>query len=442
MKLAYDFYDHRRNEPFPNLTPAIVRDYYSNNPVSEIFQYDPPSPFKLKTTLGQFWQYLPKKFDVVTLSESFNENDFFLYTFGLYGYHRDLLISYGNKESAKGEKYNVSFVRNVSEKAVELCKQGKLKFIVNYAHEPFNDFEFLELFQRDLDLLGLSLKNDFVFFIGSSNFFDRYPAADGYNFICENTPMTDCANVLEEMKLRPIPSVGFKSALIHEHELDNPRTKHFITMNKSHKSHRITLGCLFESRNMWDKVYASFLHTGNDNPVKTGDEVLDVELHEARERLFSKMPIVLDSHGYDPNDIPTTRSFKKPLYLNSYIYIVTETIFNDDVFISEKICNPIIVLQPFIVMAGPHYLKYLRKLGYQTFHGFIDESYDDEIDNGRRMHKICKEIERISNLPLNDLHEWYQSIKPIVLHNRNLLSSKYAHRPLYVNTLETLYNAI
>ena len=100
------------------------------------------------------------------------------------------------------------------------------------------------------------------------------------------------------------------------------------------------------------------------------------------------------------------------------------------------------MLQQFIVLAGPHYLKYLRKLGYQTFHGFIDESYDDEIDNGKRMWKICKEIERISNLPLNQLHDWYQSIKPIVLHNRNLLTSKYAYRPLYVNTLESLYDAI
>jgi hypothetical protein len=440
IKLAFDYYDERRKEPFPNLTPKAVREYYNSNPVEEILRYDPPTPFPLKTTLGQFWQYLPQKYETVILNKhpvNINRDDFFLYTFGLYGDHNNLLASSGYKTSSSGVQYNVGFLNNVSPTAINLCRNGQLKFVVNYAHEPFSDYNFLKRFQKDLDIYQLSLEKDFLFFVGSSNFFDRHPETKGkYNIICENTPMTDCANVLEEMKIRAIPSIGFKSELIHEHELDTLREKHFITMNKTQKPHRLSIGCLFESKNMWDKVYASFLQTGNLSPTLTGDDILDNELKIAKEKLFEKMPIVLDSHGFAPEEIPTTRSFKKELYLNSYIYIVTETVFNDDVFISEKICNPIIVLQPFIVVAGPGYLKYLRDLGFKTFNGFIDESYDDIVNNHERMRAILKEIERISNMPIEDLHNWYQSIKPIVIHNRNLLSEKYARRELYIDNLE------
>ena len=44
-----------------------------------------------------------------------------------------------------------------------------------------------------------------------------------------------------------------------------------------------------------------------------------------------------------------TRAFKKEIYTDSYIQIVTETNFSNDIFPTEKIINPMIVLQPFIL---------------------------------------------------------------------------------------------
>ena len=46
---------------------------------------------------------------------------------------------------------------------------------------------------------------------------------------------------------------------------------------------------------------------------------------------------------------------------------------------------------PFIVVASPKYLDYLKKLGFKTFNKWWDESYDNIIDENKRKQKI-KEI--------------------------------------------------
>jgi hypothetical protein len=45
-------------------------------------------------------------------------------------------------------------------------------------------------------------------------------------------------------------------------------------------------------------------------------------------------------------------------------------------FFTEKIIKPILSRRIFIVFSGQHYLRNLRCLGFKTFDGIIDESYD------------------------------------------------------------------
>jgi hypothetical protein len=95
------------------------------------------------------------------------------------------------------------------------------------------------------------------------------------------------------------------------------------------------------------------------------------------------------------------------------------------------------VLQPFIVFGACGYLKYLRSLGFETFDGFIDESYDDIENNEERYLKLCNEVERISNLPLEELHSWYISIKEKLIHNRKHLIS-FADKVMFKNNLQKI----
>lgn len=108
------------------------------------------------------------------------------------------------------------------------------------------------------------------------------------------------------------------------------------------------------------------------------------------------------------------------LYKHSWLSLVVESSFyayESNVFISEKTFKPIAAMQPFIIVGSQNALKYLRKLGYKTFHPYIDESYDDEPDH-TRFKAIMESLKKIK--AIEDKAAWYESIREIVEHNYNL----------------------
>ena len=74
-------------------------------------------------------------------------------------------------------------------------------------------------------------------------------------------------------------------------------------------------------------------------------------------------------------------------------------------------------------------LDSLRELGYRTFHPYINEDYDKETDDVKRLKLIVKEVYRLSNLGQDELFEFIDNVKPIVKHNLYVLRSKphYGH---------------
>lgn len=111
----------------------------------------------------------------------------------------------------------------------------------------------------------------------------------------------------------------------------------------------------------------------------------------------------------------------KDMYLNTWVSVVTESSYFDyehSIFISEKTFKPIACLQPFIIVGSKGTLKYLRKLGYKTFDGFIDESYDN-CDDDHRMAAIITAIKKIQAIP--DKAAWYESMRDILEHNQKML---------------------
>lgn len=89
--------------------------------------------------------------------------------------------------------------------------------------------------------------------------------------------------------------------------------------------------------------------------------------------------------------------------------------------ITEKTNKPIACGKPFIVFSTPHFLEDLRTLGYETYSPFIDESYDLEEDNHKRLNMIVEEIERISNLPTDQYNELLKNCSDIAKRNQQKL---------------------
>lgn len=105
------------------------------------------------------------------------------------------------------------------------------------------------------------------------------------------------------------------------------------------------------------------------------------------------------------------------VYLDTWVSLVTESTYyeiENSVFISEKTFKPIACMQPFIIVGSKHSLKYLRSLGYKTFSGFIDESYD-EYDDDERFNAIIQTLNQIKKIP--DKISWLNSMKEILEHN-------------------------
>lgn len=84
-------------------------------------------------------------------------------------------------------------------------------------------------------------------------------------------------------------------------------------------------------------------------------------------------------------------------YIDTYFSLVTETVFSGtNSFRTEKIWKPIIMGHPWIAVANRGFYRDLRNMGFQTFNGIIDESFDlidspqDRIEHiGRVINDLC-----------------------------------------------------
>jgi hypothetical protein len=89
-------------------------------------------------------------------------------------------------------------------------------------------------------------------------------------------------------------------------------------------------------------------------------------------------------------------------------------------FFTEKIVKPMLAYRLFVVISGQYYLRNLRNLGFRTFDGIIDESYDNEPDNYVRWTQAIKQAQWLCQQPQQEI---LSQIAPVVLHNYRVLTN-------------------
>lgn len=110
----------------------------------------------------------------------------------------------------------------------------------------------------------------------------------------------------------------------------------------------------------------------------------------------------------------------KDVYNQTAYSIVAETNPNNDFHLfSEKIVKPILAKRLFIVFSGRGYLSSLRKAGFRTFDGIINESYDKELDNIKRWSMAAEQIKFLCNQNQKDI---LPKIRNIVDHNFKIIT--------------------
>lgn len=164
-------------------------------------------------------------------------------------------------------------------------------------------------------------------------------------------------------------------------------------------------------------------------------------------KLNSKSPWNIDlkvkdhtliSHSYFKKMFPTGMIFDhkiqsfgdnkdrlKTAYADVFVDIVNESRFAQPTAnYSEKVYRPMFYKKPFVLVAPPHTLHYLKEQGFQTFGDFWDESYDALEDHESRLFAIFDIIDQINNMSISDLKIIYNRMLPILEHNRKTLLEK------------------
>jgi hypothetical protein len=78
------------------------------------------------------------------------------------------------------------------------------------------------------------------------------------------------------------------------------------------------------------------------------------------------------------------------IYNRTCYSLVAETEINNQYsFFTEKIVKPMLARRLFVVAAGQYYLRNLRTLGFRTFDGIVDETYDTIEDAKLRVAAVC-----------------------------------------------------
>ena len=105
---------------------------------------------------------------------------------------------------------------------------------------------------------------------------------------------------------------------------------------------------------------------------------------------------------------------------DSLVYVPSETVyFGRRTHITEKTFKAIALEMPFVLVAPAHSLAYMREYGFQTFAGILDESYDKETDDLRRLERVVQLLKDLDNLSVRERQQIHQACLPRVEHNYN-----------------------
>jgi hypothetical protein len=131
---------------------------------------------------------------------------------------------------------------------------------------------------------------------------------------------------------------------------------------------------------------------------------------------------VLPPNFHDANN---SADYNNQDYSRCGIEVVLETLFDDSRWhLTEKSLRPIACGRPFILMATPGSLEYLRSYGFETFSPWIDETYDSIQDPVERMQAVLEEMQRISSLPESSKQKLWQELYAISQRNKQLFFSE------------------
>lgn len=239
-------------------------------------------------------------------------------------------------------------------------------------------------------------------------------------------------------------ALNYNKSIVKQYKHD------FITFNRiinNDRSYRIYFISLLKELELIEKGLVSFNVTDNlfDD---WQDEVADPNSKlsaNARQHIEHHL-IDISKLVIDRPELPGSASADIPRRnIDAFWHVVTETVFYyDKLHLTEKIFKPIVSKQPFMLLAAPGNLAYLKSYGFKTFDSVIDESYDTIPDNDLRTEAVVNQLHWYCNLTPGEKTDIIQQLEPIIDYNFHHFYGEFRHiitRELLDNT-KTLFQEI
>ena len=222
------------------------------------------------------------------------------------------------------------------------------------------------------------------------------------------------------------------------------KEKKFLCFNRRVKPHKLALILFLSKHNLLDKCYISFFMEDHSDSLSGHTKQELFSWLNSQFRYDQLMSDLINEYDVLKDNLPLKLNINNTYakryvddddleyFSNSYFSLVTENIFFADLefngqqqrFLSENTFKPIVMKHPFMLLASVRSLAYLKKLGYRTFNGLIDESYDTIENDTDRFLAVTNEIQRLCYQTDNEWLSWQQEILPIVEYNYQLLYEK------------------
>jgi hypothetical protein len=201
------------------------------------------------------------------------------------------------------------------------------------------------------------------------------------------------------------------------------------------REYRLKFVDLLVDANLISNCKISVLHQDQENSIETY-QCQNRALQPNNIKNFVDIP---------DNCFPATASADyDPLEFNkTNISIVLETVADDSkIHLTEKTLRPIACGHPFMLVAGPGSLEYLKSYGFKTFSNWIDESYDQETDTVARMKMIVNEMFRLQSLTQDQKENTWREIQEITEYNKKHFFSDEFYNHVRSELVENLNQAI
>jgi GDP-L-fucose synthase len=423
----------------------IIDELYDYNPVSKYFielieekpkretyfvfdKWDGEAPIPNSLGLSNVRDHLTpfifdnKQYPVKLCGlDGINEKDNFYY---VVNYTHDLKQTVNDK----------TFLLN--DKVIDVALKTNLKIILINEHE-------INLFEKDVltslicKIRVLGLKEENFYYLNNNSKLELYKQ--------------QLKTKINVYTMRFLFEILVESMLIHETEYVEDKPYLFMCHNRVSKEHRLVLLSYLKRSGIINDVDWSFLNPDEpvDSFVDEDDKSLILEYNEEINYFKeirnhpSKFEKIKNWHNETGHN-PLKDRMMTDTYINSYINIITETVFGwYEVHISEKSFRPFYFFQLPLFVASYRHVDYMRTMyGFDFFDDLIDHSYDSEPNNTKRMNMLFDEIKRLHENK-DVVIEFYKNNKDRIVANYKLLISLYNEKQTlkYFNSLTDNHSA-